>query len=110
VSLRRRQPPPGSGLHQCPVCHDDSVVPVDAEALDHGRWDLRLRCGQCGAYRDVVVSDDVAKRYNLDLNRGMAEIAAALKREERARMTKEAEVFIAALERDLIDAGDFASG
>jgi hypothetical protein len=43
--FNRRQPPPGSGLHQCPLCHDDFVVPVEAEALDQGRWDLRLRCG-----------------------------------------------------------------
>ena len=106
----RRQPPPGSGLHQCPLCHDDSVVPVEAEALDHGRWDLRLRCGQCGTYRDVVVTDDVAKRYDLDLQRGMVEIAAALKRHDHERMTAEANVFIAALQHDIIDAGDSASG
>jgi hypothetical protein len=89
-SRRRRQPSPGSGLHQCALCQSDFVVPVEAEALDEGRWDMRLRCGQCGTYRDVVVSDEVAKRYDLDLNRGMAEIAAAL-------------------EHDLIDDGDFAS-
>lgn len=110
VFNRRRQPPPGSGLHQCALCHDDFVVPVEAEALDQGRWDLRLRCGQCGTYRDLVVSDDVAKRYELDLTRGMAEIAAALRRQDHERMIAEARVFIAALEHDLIDGGDFASG
>ena len=108
--FRRRQPQPGSGLHQCPLCHDDSVVPVEAEALDHGRWDLRLRCGQCGTYRDLVVTDDVAKRYDLDLQRGMTEIAVALKLQDQERMTAEANVFIAALRHDLIDAGDFGSG
>ena len=85
-------------------------MPVEAEALDHGRWDLRLRCGQCGTYRDVVVSDDVAKRYESDLQRGMVEIAAALERHDQERMTAEAEVFIAALEHDIIDAEDFGSG
>jgi hypothetical protein len=104
---RRRQPPPGAGLHQCPLCHDDSVVPVFAEALDLGRWDMRLRCGQCETFRDVVVSDDVAKRYDVDLGRGMEEIAAALTRQDRDRMAAEARVFIAALEHDLIDAADF---
>ena len=84
-------------------------MPVEAEALEHGRWDLRLRCGQCGTYRDVVVSDEVATRYDLDLQRGMAEIAAALERQEHERMTSEVQVFIAALEHDLIDAGDFAN-
>ena len=85
-------------------------MPVEAEALDHGRWGLRLRCGRCGTYRDVVVSDDVAKRYAVDLQREMEEIAAALERHDHERMTAEAEVFIAALEYDIIDAEDFGSG
>ena len=62
---------------------------------------------QCGTYRDLVVTDDVAKRYDLDLQRGMAEIAVALKLQDQERMTAEANVFIAALRHDLIDAGDF---
>ena len=85
-------------------------MPVEADALDHGRWDLRLRFGQCRTYRDVVVSDDVAKRYESDLQRGMVEIAAALERHDHERMTAEAEVFIAALQHDLIDAADFRGG
>jgi hypothetical protein len=56
-----------------------------------------------------VVSDDVAKRYDLDLQRGIAEIAAALERHDHERMTAEAQVFIAALQHDIIDAGDFAA-
>jgi hypothetical protein len=107
---KRRQPPPGSGLHQCPLCHDDSVVPVIAKALDLGRWELRLRCGQCETFRDVIVSDDVAKRFDADLGRGLGEIAAALRREDHDRMAAEAQAFIAALEHDLIDAGDFGRG
>jgi hypothetical protein len=107
VFKRRRRHPPGAGLHECPLCHDDFVVPVRAEPLELGRWDLRLRCGECGTYRDVVVSDGVAKRYELDLERGMSEIAAALTRQDRDRMAAEARVFIAALEHDLIDAVDF---
>ena len=110
VFKRRRQPPPGAGLHKCPLCRADFVVPVEAEALDEGRWGLRLRCGQCGTYRDVVVSDEAAKRYDVELNRGMAEIAAALELQDHERMSAEAQAFIAALEHDLIDGGDFASG
>jgi hypothetical protein len=104
VFNRRRHP---SGLHECLLCHDDFVVPVRAEALELGRWDLRLRCGQCGTYRDVVVSDGVADRYDRDLQRGMSEITAALRQEDHDRMAAEARVFIAALEHDLIDAVDF---
>jgi hypothetical protein len=107
--IRRRRPAPASDLHRCQLCDDDSVVPIEAAPLDPGRWEMRLRCGQCGTYREVIVSDRVAKRYDEELNRGMGEIAAALKREDRERMTAEVRVFVAALEHDLIDAEDFAS-
>jgi hypothetical protein len=103
----RRTPPPGSGLHQCRLCHDDFVVPVSWEEVDDERWHMLLRCAQCDTYRDVVVSHDVAKVYELDLERGRAEIAASLDRSDRARMLAELPVLIAALDRDLIDAADF---
>ena len=69
---------------------------------------MLLRCAECETYRDVVVSNDVAKRYEEDLRRGMAEISAALEKSDRARMVVEVDVFVAALDRDLIDAEDFA--
>jgi hypothetical protein len=110
VFNRRRQPPRASDLHRCQVCYDDSVVPVEAEPIDPDRWEMRLRCGQCGTYRDVIVSNDAAKRYDQELNHGMAEIAAAVERDDRERMSAEVRAFVGALEHDLIDAGDFAGG
>jgi len=103
----RRTPPPGSGLHQCRICHDDYVVPVWWEEVDGERWHMLLRCAQCDTYRDVIVVNDVAKAYERDLARGMAEIEATLDRSDRARMAEEVDVFVAALQRDLIDAADF---
>jgi hypothetical protein len=105
--LRRKRP---SGLDRCPLCEADFVVPVDIQALEAGGWSLLLRCGQCEAYTDLIVSDETAQAYDLDLGRGMAAIAAALGREERAGMAAAVEVLVVALERDLIDAGDFARG
>jgi hypothetical protein len=90
------------------MCHDDYVVPVWWEAVDDERWHMLLRCAQCETYRDVVVSDDVAKAYERDLQRGTGEIAAALNQIERERMVAELQIFAAALEHDLIDAADFA--
>ena len=104
----RQTPPPGSGLHQCAYCHDDYVVPVWIEDLEHG-WDLLLRCGQCETYRAVVVNDDTAQAYERDLERGVARIRAAVEELDAARMTVQVDAFIVALERDLIDAGDFAA-
>lgn len=103
----RRTPPPG--LHRCCVCHDDSVVPVWWEALDDEQWRMLLRCGQCETYRSVIVANDQAKAYDRDLQRGMDQIAVSLERSDRERMAAELQVFVAALEHDLIDAADFAS-
>ena len=77
----RRTHSPGPGLQECPVCHDDYVVPVWWEGLEGDRWHMLLRCAQCETYREVVVADDVARVYERDLERGMAEIAAALERD-----------------------------
>jgi len=106
--FQRRRPTPGSGLHQCCLCHADFVVPVSWDETDADHWRMLLRCAACETYRDVVVSNDVAKRYEEDLRRGMAEIATALERSDRARMVIEVDAFVAALDRDLIDAADFA--
>jgi hypothetical protein len=103
----RRTPPPGSGLHECRICHDDYVVPVSFEAIDDERWQRLLRCAQCETYRDVVVNNDVAEVYERDLERTVGQIADALLSLERARMAVEADVLATALARDLIDADDF---
>jgi hypothetical protein len=103
-----RTPPPDPRLQRCSICHDDYVVPVWWEEVDDERWHMLLRCAQCETYRDVVVGDDVAKIYERDLERGMAEIAATLERSDRARMVEEVHILIAALDHDLIDASDFA--
>jgi len=103
-----RTTPPDSGLHQCPLCHGDYVVPVWWDALDDDRWQMLLRCPQCETFRDVVASNEVANEYEVALAKGMETIAASLYRSDRERMAGEVDVFIAALERDLIDAADFA--
>ena len=105
---RRCIPAPGSGLHQCAVCHAECVVPVTWETVDEQHWHMVLRCGACGTYRDVTVSDDVARAFERDLDRGASEIRRALQRLDRDHMVVQADAFAIALQRDLIDAADFA--
>ena len=82
-------------------------MPVWWDTDDDDQWSLLLRCGQCGTYRDVVVGGDLVKAFERDLNRGAAEIRVALGRMDRERMLAETEAFVAALQHDLIEAGDF---
>jgi hypothetical protein len=42
------------------------------------RWWIRLRCGQCGDVREVEVSDAEARRFERDLELGVADVAAAI--------------------------------
>ena len=107
----RQTPPSDSGIHRCGYCHDDYVVPVWIEDLGEERgWHLLLRCGQCETYRDVVVGDDTANAYERELGRGGAQIRRAVAELDGERMAAQVAAFIVALQRDLIDAGDFAAG
>ena len=104
---RRRQPPPGSGLHQCPVCRAAFVVPVWWEEREHNRLRLLLRCGECETHHDIVVAGDVADRYEKEYVADLDAMAQTLERLDRTRMAEEASAFSAALARDLIVADDF---
>jgi hypothetical protein len=69
---------------------------------------MLLRCGECRKERQVVAVDDVVARYDDDLRAARAAIRRAIEREDRARLAREADAFAVALDRDLIDAADFA--
>jgi hypothetical protein len=105
---RRRTPVPGSGLQVCPACRAPFVHPVTRSRLDALRWSLLLRCGECRHERDLVVADDVATRFDEDLRGAARAIAQAIAEADRTRLEREADAFAAALDRDLIDAADFA--
>jgi hypothetical protein len=57
--------------------------------------------------RDVEVSNEEATRFERELDRGVHDIAVTVARLERKRMTADADALITALQRDLIDPGDF---
>ena len=98
---------PGTGLQVCRHCHVDYVCPVDWHECDDEHWWMRLRCGECGSEREVTVADDVAKRFSTDLDASQHEIERAAQLLDEERMAAEVEAFAQALQRDLIDAGDF---
>ena len=84
-----RLPAAPGRLVDCHRCSSDFVHPVawheegvTAVQLGWGpsmkRWWFRLRCGQCGDVREVEVSDAEAKRFEQDLELGIADVAAAI--------------------------------
>ena len=98
---------PEADLTICPSCGSDYVIPTDWAEQDEVSWRIRLRCGECGSGREVVVPDATAERYDRRLGQGTDEIARALRRQELEQMARDAETFATALELDLVDAGDF---
>jgi hypothetical protein len=95
--------------HVCVVCRGDCVNPVAWDEAGEDRWRVTLRCGACGHEHIRELSQDEAGRLMNALDRGYIEIETAAERLERELMTEWVETFAAALQRDLIDAGDFAS-
>jgi hypothetical protein len=91
LRLRRRGARPGpddaetptTGLTCCPACHSTMVVPDAADDVGHA-WYLRLRCGECGRQRLVLVDGDRLRLYKLELDRLEDELLnsmAALRRD-----------------------------
>ncbi len=90
----------------CPLCSWDFVVPVAGEQLDEG-WELVLRCGACGALRELVASDEQVDALCDEIEAGLARLELVVERLHRERREDEIELFAAALERDLISGDDF---
>jgi len=74
---------------------------------DATHWSIRLRCGGCGHLREAHATDEEAKCFERDLERGAEQIAATVAMSERESMRAAAATLEAALEHDLIDPGDF---
>ena len=102
------RPAPVTGLHECPECRSDMVCPVQWHSVDSERWAMDLRCGECGSERKVVASNAQAADFDGALNERQRKLERALQRLEATRMANEIDAFVEALERDLIDAADFA--
>jgi hypothetical protein len=99
---------PDTGLQVCSGCHADHVHPVEWHESGEDHWWMLLRCGTCRGESEVTVSNDVAERYGRDLDDALEVIARAARVLDAERLAREADAFAKALERDLIDADDFA--
>ena len=99
---------PLSRVTTCIACGAPRVFPLDWADRRHGWWWVRVRCGECGMARQLVVDDAEAGRFDMDLEDAAEEIAEALWAFERECMLAEARCWAKALALDLVDARDFA--
>ncbi|HWM11256.1 MAG TPA: hypothetical protein VNO82_18000 [Solirubrobacteraceae bacterium] len=106
--LKADQPDLEVHLETCGMCMSDFVNPVDWEPVGDTHWWMLLRCGACGTWREATVTNDIASRYDLELDRRMELIVRALERIDTRRMAADVETMIQALRRGLVDAADFA--
>jgi hypothetical protein len=96
-------------LTACPSCRSHFVIPADWHERDESNWWVLLRCGECAWSREAIITDAEAKRLERDLEPGLHEIAGTIAKLDLERMHWEADIFLAALTRDLIGPADFSS-
>ena len=94
-------------LDLCPRCGEEFVYPVTWAESGPSDWWLLLRCGGCGAWRDVIASNRVVAAFDRRLDEGMDVIRAAAERLARESLSAEAEILSVALRQDLLGADDF---
>jgi hypothetical protein len=69
---------------------------------------MRLRCGECHVWREVTVTNQVAERFDVELDRRADLIHRALAKLDREHMARQVETMIGALRHGLIEPSDFA--
>jgi hypothetical protein len=94
-------------LHVCPYCGSDFVSPVRWHEANETHWWVRLRCGQCERWHEGLFTDKALERFERKLDNTSRRLANEADRLHREWRSTEADAFAAALDRGLIDAGDF---
>jgi hypothetical protein len=97
-----------AALIDCPACGKSFSCPIESEPVDDEHWWIRLRCGACESWRDVVVPDADANALDRALGRQTATIERAVQKLDQERMALQLDAFVTALEHDLIDPSSFA--
>jgi hypothetical protein len=92
----------------CSGCGGEFLCPIDWEPADEEHWQIDARCGACGLWHGLHLTNAQTAAWEVALDRQTRPIEHELRRLDRQRMVHEVEVFATALRRDLIDAADFA--
>jgi hypothetical protein len=93
---------------ECCVCRTPFLCPTSWGTAGEEHWWVVSRCGECGSWSKITITNVRAALLDLRLDAQLGAMRRVAERLEAERMAIEAESFIAALHRDLIDAADFA--
>jgi hypothetical protein len=108
MSISRRLKFPRRDALDCPHCHERFCCPVDWGPSGDTDWWILSRCGACQQWSGQRIDYAAAALLDRALDLQQDAIQLAADRLATERMVLQAEAFIAALQRDLIDASDFA--
>ena len=71
-------------------------------------WRVAFRCGECGNWTEIVLSNAQAARLDCELDRQLTGIRHAADGLDRERMQAQIEAFVAGLRGDHVLPADFA--
>ncbi|MGI8413033.1 MAG: hypothetical protein ACR2QA_11245 [Solirubrobacteraceae bacterium] len=94
-------------LDVCPACASELVEPVAWTEHSADRWELTLRCPNCGQETEGTYRLDQVQRLEEKLDEALTAMLADLKRLTHANLTEEVDRFTTALAANLILPEDF---
>jgi hypothetical protein len=94
-------------LHICPACESDLVQPHDWHPVSQERWGMTLECPNCGWSESGTYSAAEVELFEEQIDHGVSQLIADLRRVTQTNMAAEIENFVAALRQDLILPEDF---
>ncbi len=94
-------------LHVCFYCSGELVYPIDWSEAGASRWRILLRCPECEATREGIFDQPAVEGLDDELDRATGALLNDLQRVTHANMAEEIDLFVRALEADLIVPSDF---
>ena len=99
---------PVTDLHVCHVCDRPFVVPDEIlQVLPGRRYRVSLLCNDCGHTSVGVFDEPSMELLDRELDRTQEQLIEALAIMEESRLLEEIDLFVAALQADLILPEDF---
>ncbi len=103
----QRTDPTTEPLHVCFYCSGELVHPIDWSEAGPRQWRILLRCPECESTREGVFEQGLVEALDDELDRATGALLSDLQRVTHANMAEEIDLFVRALEADLIVPSDF---